>query len=173
MPDGSGRVKRSTSLTFAKWTSVAACAPRIGRCPIGRVSSSRALNDEDGRHSPFPPLRAFNGRLPDRPFASAVRAEEEKVPQLKTFKDWMVGCNNIRACTAIGVSRTPGRLRAGAAFGRGEAQPQLILVVQGYDKLERPVMFAAHRRRCYSRLSKIGDWSASLDPSDTLATPPA
>lgn len=99
---------------------------------------------------------------------SVVRAEDEKVPQLKTFKDWMVGCNNIRACTAIGVSQNPmdGYVLVRRA-GEAEAQPQLILVVQGYDKLERPVMSLRIAGAAIPGLSKT-DWPAGLDPSDTL-----
>lgn len=100
--------------------------------------------------------------------ASAARAEEEKVPQLKSFKDWMVGCNNIRACSAIGFSQPP---MDGYVVVRrdaeAEAQPRLILVAHGYDKLQRPVMSLRIAGAAIPGLSKT-DWPAELDPSDTM-----
>ncbi|MEP9375898.1 DUF1176 domain-containing protein [Aquabacter sp. CN5-332] len=66
---------------------------------------------------------------------------QTKVAELKTFRDWMVGCDNIRSCTAIGLP--PGREASGYVVverdGAGGASTQVSLVVRTEDAIKSPI----------------------------------
>lgn len=101
----------------------------------------------------------------------AGRAEASDIPvaQLKTFKDWVVGCNNVRHCTAIGLSPVPSEAYVVVTReGGAEAPADLSLVARRDDpseRLEAPVLTLRIGDAPVSGLSK-SDWPAEIDASD-------
>ncbi|MBA4790785.1 MAG: DUF1176 domain-containing protein [Rhizobiales bacterium] len=79
--------------------------------------------------------------------AGSARADDgpaqvpNAVPELKTFDDWIVGCDNIRRCTATG--HAPGRSAAGyVVIRRGaeaEAPVRIALVTRTETPIKTPV----------------------------------
>lgn len=75
--------------------------------------------------------------------AAPLRAETPpaKTPAVKTFKDWIVGCDNLRHCTAIGTS--PGMEFSGYVVVRrgaeGAAAPQVSFLARSDNPIKAPV----------------------------------
>ena len=101
----------------------------------------------------------------------AGRAEASDIPvaPLKTFKEWMVGCNNVRHCTAIGLSPVPSEAYVVVTReGGAEAPAELSLVARRDDpseRLEAPVVSLRIGDAPIPGLSK-SNWPAEIDASD-------
>lgn len=65
------------------------------------------------------------------------------VPPLKTFRDWVVGCDNIRRCTALGFASGPfeGYIVV-KREGSAEAAAHLALVVRGSTAIAAPAVMS-------------------------------
>lgn len=74
--------------------------------------------------------------------ATPLRAEAApaKTPVVKIFKDWIVGCDNLRHCTAIGTS--PGTEFSGYVVvrrgGEGTAPPQVSFLARSDTPVKAP-----------------------------------
>ena len=74
---------------------------------------------------------------------SASADEPPQVPQLKTFRDWVIGCDNIRRCTAVGL--TGGSFEGYIVVkrdGAAAAEPQVTLSVAGDKDIALPAMMS-------------------------------
>ncbi|MEP9375901.1 DUF1176 domain-containing protein [Aquabacter sp. CN5-332] len=91
-----------------------------------------------------------------------------KVPELKKFRDWVVGCDNIRRCTAIGFA--PRQFEGYIVVKRdaaAEAEVQVSLVARGDAKIEGPaVMSIQVDGDKVPGMSKAA-WPVLLDDTDT------
>ena len=99
----------------------------------------------------------------------SAQASDTPVAQLKTFKDWMVGCNNVRHCTAIGLSAAPSEAYVVVTRdGGAEAPAEIALIAPREDpseRLEAPVVSLRIGGAPVAGLSK-SDWPADIDGSD-------
>ncbi|WP_342363194.1 DUF1176 domain-containing protein [Terrarubrum flagellatum] len=76
-------------------------------------------------------------------FAPAAFAQGAKAPAYKTFKDWEVGCDNVRGCVALGFSTGDGDggyIRVALAAGP-DAKPEWKIVA-GEQELSEPKLVA-------------------------------
>lgn len=82
------------------------------------------------------------GPRPDAPAASAPEAAMPSVGALKSFGDWVVGCDNFRACIALGLGAEDGTSGYVVVRRGGEAgdQAQVALSVVSSDHPDDPTL---------------------------------